>query len=100
MRVHPLFQGHHIYFPEELADTPDMKELLEELGGITYTGLTAKADDGVDLVSMIPLLDLQKPSAEDMLSTELDVVEQGHDGNWYYPEDTNEWGSGGGSTVF
>ena len=57
-------------------------------------------DDGVDLVSMIPLLDLQKPSAEDMLSTELDVVEQGHDGNWYYPEDTNEWGSGGGSTVF
>jgi len=45
MRVHPLFQQHKIYFPEELKDTPDMKEILDELSYITYEGIGSKHDD-------------------------------------------------------
>ena len=45
MRVHPLFQQHKIYFPEELKDTPDMKEVLNELNYVTYEGFGSKHDD-------------------------------------------------------
>lgn len=65
MRVHPLFQNKKIFFPEELRETKDMEELLEELNGITYTALTAVADDGIDTISAIGLLDITLPVKQD-----------------------------------
>lgn len=65
MRVHPLFQQHKIYFPEELKETPDMKELLNELQYITYTGIGSKNDDALDGISMLASMDIMLPAAED-----------------------------------
>ena len=48
MRVHPLFQGGKMFFCEELRDSPDMKELLEELGYITWEAIASTHDDGLD----------------------------------------------------
>ena len=64
MRVHPLFQEHKVYLPEDLKNTPDMKELLEELNYVTYSGIAAKHDDALDCVSMIASLDVLLPSSE------------------------------------
>jgi hypothetical protein len=62
----PLFQNHKIWFPEELKDTPDMKELLEELEYCTYTAFGSSHDDGADLISMlIPLDSIQPPISFD-----------------------------------
>ena len=64
MRVHPLFQQHKIYFPEELRETADMKEVLNELAYITYTGITSKHDDALDCISMIASMDVIAPSED------------------------------------
>lgn len=49
----PLFQNHKVWFPEELRDSPDMKELMEELEYCTYNSFGSRYDDGVDLISML-----------------------------------------------
>ena len=54
MRVHPLFQGGKIFFCEELQGSPDMKELLEELGYVTWEAIASTHDDGLDAISMLP----------------------------------------------
>ena len=64
MRVHPLFQQHKIYFPEELKETPDMKEVLNELNYITYTMIASKHDDALDCISMIAAMDVVLPSMD------------------------------------
>ena len=64
MRVHPLFQQHKIYFPEELKESADMKEVLNELAYITYTGITSKHDDALDCISMIASMEVIAPSEE------------------------------------
>lgn len=40
----PLFQNKKFYFPEELRDTPDMKEALRQLKYTTYTGFAGHDD--------------------------------------------------------
>ena len=62
MRFHPMMQNKKVYFAEELKNTPDMTELIEELSYITYRGINSKHDDGLDLLSMIPLADAPLPS--------------------------------------
>ena len=59
----PLFQNHKIWFPEELRDTPDMKELIEELEYATYTGFGSRYDDGADLVSQVMMIESHTPPA-------------------------------------
>lgn len=59
----PLFQNHKIWFPEELRDTPDMKELIEELEYATYTGFGSQFDDGADLISQIMMIESHTPPA-------------------------------------
>lgn len=69
----PLFQNHKIWFPEELRETPDMKELIEELEYVTYNGIGSRHDDGLDLISMIlPLESITPPAVFD--DEELDSV--------------------------
>lgn len=65
MRVHPLFQQKKIHLPEELKDTPDMRELLNEFQYITYDGIGSKHDDGLDGVSMLASMDIMLPTATD-----------------------------------
>jgi len=70
MRFHPKLENHKIFFPEEIRDSPDMKELLEELNYITYMSIGSKKDDGLDLLSMISLADItlpMKPSGRSFL---------------------------------
>lgn len=64
MRVHPLFQQHKIYFPEELKESADMKEVLNELSYITYEGIGSKHDDALDCISMIASMDVIAPSED------------------------------------
>ena len=64
MRVHPLFQQHKIYFPEELKESADMKEVLNELAYITYEGIGSKHDDALDCISMIASMDVIAPSED------------------------------------
>ena len=64
MRVHPLFQQHKIYFPEELRENADMKEVLNELSYITYEGIGSKHDDALDCISMIASMDVIAPSED------------------------------------
>ena len=63
MRVHPMFQAGKIFFAEELKGSPDMDELLNELQYITYEAITSEHDDGLDCVSMIPLMTVNYPAA-------------------------------------
>jgi len=62
MRVHTLFLNHKIHFPEEFKDTPDMKEVLEELKYITYTGIGSAHDDALDGISMLGIMSVLYPS--------------------------------------
>lgn len=62
MRVFPLFQQHKIYLPEELKDSPDMKEVLNELNYITYEGIGSKHDDALDCISMLASMETIAPS--------------------------------------
>lgn len=64
MRVHPLFQQHKIYFPEELRESADMKEVLNELAYVTYEGIGSKHDDALDCISMIASMEVIAPSEE------------------------------------
>lgn len=57
----PLFQNRKIYFPRELEDTPDMRELMDQIKYATYAGFGTKCDDGADLISQLGMMDLQFP---------------------------------------
>jgi phage terminase large subunit-like protein len=57
----PMFQNHKIHFPKELKETPDMRELMEEIKYVTYSGFGSKHDDGIDLISQIGLIDARYP---------------------------------------
>jgi phage terminase large subunit-like protein len=58
----PQFQNRKIWFPKELEDTPDMRELLEEIKYCTYTGFGSRYDDGIDLISQLGLVDIMFPA--------------------------------------
>ena len=57
----PLFQNKKIYFPRELEDTPDMRELMDQIKYATYAGFGTKCDDGADLISQLGMMDMQFP---------------------------------------
>lgn len=62
--VLPDFKAKKMYFPEELKESPVLKELLEELDLITVGGFKSKYDDGIDTVSMLALMNIWLPSYE------------------------------------
>lgn len=94
MRVHPLFQQHKIYLPEELKETPDMVEMLNELRYITYEGISSKHDDCLDGISMIASMDVILPSDSVGLMT------PSSSGSMYYDFGDEEEENTRGSTVF
>jgi len=58
----PLWQNRKIWFAKELKNTPDMKELLDEIKYTTYSGFGTKHDDGVDGISQLTMIDIQYPA--------------------------------------
>jgi hypothetical protein len=57
----PLFQNHKIHFPFEVAETPDMQELLKQIKFTTWDGFGAH-DDGIDCISQLGMIDILYPS--------------------------------------
>lgn len=98
MRFHPLMQNHKVFLPEEMKESPDMKELLDELDYITWTAITSKHDDGLDLMSMIPNIDVILPSASESPSD--NNYTGGHSGDDIWDPTEDDEPDFGGSTVF
>lgn len=57
----PLFQNRKIHFPEELRDTPDMRELMEQIKYATYTGFGCLSGDTlIDTpFGQVPIMNVQ-----------------------------------------
>lgn len=53
----PQFQNMKMYFPEELKNTPDMKEAVKQMKGATHTGFSGH-DDWNDCVSQLGMMDI------------------------------------------
>jgi len=67
--VVPHFQNRKIWFPEQLKNTPDMKEALKQLKGVTSSGFSY-SDDFCDNVSQLGLIDIiPGVGSEDALET-------------------------------
>lgn len=93
--IMPYFQNRKFWFPEELRDTPDMKEGLKQLKYTTYTGFAAH-DDFNDLISQLGMMDIMVPSEEMGNYSEEENV---NSGIWAeLDSDEDDWS--GGSTVF
>jgi len=95
MRVHPLFLSKKIFLPEEIKDTPDMKEFLNELNYVTYTAIASKHDDAIDAVSMLAAMDVILPSA-----SVGSVHDTGGGVVWAGDVSVDEEEKFGGSTIF
>ena len=53
----PVLQNKKMYFPEQLKNTPDMKEAIKQLKGVTYAGFSTH-DDFIDVVSQLTMVDV------------------------------------------
>lgn len=58
----PYFKKGEMFFPVELKHAPALVELLTELDQATIGGFKSKHDDGLDTVSMLPLMPIWLPS--------------------------------------
>jgi hypothetical protein len=64
----PWFQNHKIWFPKNIKDSPDMKELMSEIKYTSYSGFGGH-DDGIDCVSMLGAIQYSQPSQSDSTLT-------------------------------
>lgn len=91
----PHFQNKKFWFPNELKNTPDMKEALRQLKYTTYTGF-ASHDDFNDGISQLGLIDIIVPAeAQGKYTPEYDV-----DMGIWGDIEAGEGDNYGGSTVF
>ena len=58
----PLFKSKKIWFPEELRDSSELLEMLNELSLATFKGFKSKHDDELDTISMLAEMNAWKPS--------------------------------------
>ena len=64
----PMFKNGKIWFSDHLKNSPDFKELMQELNYVTYDEagrviFNSKHDDGLDLISMLGLMETFAPSS-------------------------------------
>lgn len=59
--VVPLFKARKIYFPEDLKQSPEMIEFMDELMLASLGGFKSKHDDCLDTISMLPLMSAYPP---------------------------------------
>lgn len=69
----PVFQNKKIHFPEQLRDTPDMREAMSQLRYVTYAGFGGK-DDFIDTISQLGMMDIRYPALG--LADYYDMVEK------------------------
>jgi predicted phage terminase large subunit-like protein len=93
--VVPWFQNRKMWFPEQLKNTADMKEILKQLKGVTQSGFSGH-DDACDGISQLGLIDII-PGSGDGISTD-DSFDKVNDTFWGNPFDKEE--VTGGSTIF
>jgi len=60
----PMFQNRKIWFSNQIKDTADMRELMEEIKYTSYASIGSKHDDGIDLISQLNMIDITYPSKE------------------------------------
>ena len=65
--VVPLFKSRKIWFPEDLKDSMELKEAMDEILHVTSSGFKSVHDDFIDTISMLPLMLPWKP-VEDSFS--------------------------------
>jgi hypothetical protein len=58
----PLFKSGKIWFPEELKDSTELAEMMNELALATIKGFKSKHDDQIDNISMLGEFNAWKPS--------------------------------------
>ena len=62
--VVPWFKLNKMYFPEEMRNSVQIREAMEELTLAAKAGFKSKHDDFIDTISMLPMLNYWKPSAD------------------------------------
>ena len=60
----PRFKQLKMFFPEELAKTTALIELISELRLVCNSGMKSKYDDGLDTISQLGMMRLETPSAD------------------------------------
>ena len=68
----PLFAAKKLWLPEELKESKEIIELLNEIGLATYKGFKSKHDDILDTISMLAELNSWKPSETGVMETSND----------------------------
>lgn len=68
----PHFQNRKFYFPEQMKNMPDLKEMLKQLKSVTYNGISGH-DDGVDLCSQLGMIDIRVGSGLEDLDDSKDL---------------------------
>lgn len=76
MTVVPLFKARKIFLPIEKKNEAPIVELVNELSLASVSGFKSKHDDGIDTVSMLPLLRAWRPSEDTPMH------EHGEGGMW------------------
>lgn len=87
----PRFQNHKIYFPEQMRDTPELKEALKQLKGATHAGFSTH-DDFPDVITQMTLIDIKLPTSSEDLIPKTTYLGDGYWGEGDNPEfgwDTN-----------
>ena len=62
----PLFKSGKIHFPEELRDSDELSEILNELRLATIKGFKSKNDDEIDTISMLGEMTTWRPSGAEI----------------------------------
>ncbi len=78
----PWFKQGIMYFPEDLKNTPLMREAIEELGLVSREGFKSKHDDWADTASMLSVLQAWKPTEGSMQVADFDEAKSNHHWDW------------------
>ena len=82
----PQFKLKKIRFPEDQKDSPEVREIMEELSNASKSGFKSKHDDFIDTVSMLSVMDPWKPSVGSVV---YENKETGNYGSDYIEEESS-----------
>lgn len=87
----PLFKQRKIAFPEELKESAEMLEFIDELTSVTPSGFKSAHDDCADTISQLPLIEYFTPTNPKFMkvSEPLEHMEN----NFYFTEQPEEYTS-------
>lgn len=85
----PLFIHDMIFFPDDLLDSPDLKELLDQVKNVTTSGIKG-ADDCLDCLSQIKMMITVKPNSSQDNTDEKPKSKNPLLSPFYQEEETNE----------